>query len=59
MDDLLKEQVKALRENEKDILKDLGSRYFTVGEEELPLLLECCREPVEMLVELTREFIRL
>lgn len=59
VDDLLKEQVKALRENEKDILKDLGSRYFTVGEEELPLLLECCREPVEMLVELTREFIRL
>ena len=30
-----------------------------MGEEELPLLLECCREPVEMLVELTREFIRL
>ena len=59
VDDLLKEQVKALRENEKDILKDLGSRYFTVGEAELPLLLECCREPVEMLVELTREFIRL
>ena len=59
VDDLLKEQVKALRENEKDILKDLGSRYFAVGEEELPLLLECCREPVEMLVELTREFIRL
>lgn len=59
VDDLLKEQVKELRENEKDILKDLGSRYFTVGEEELPLLLECCREPVEMLVELTREFIRL
>ncbi len=59
VDDLLKEQVKALRENEKDILKDLGSRYFTVGEEELPLLLECCREPAEMLVELTREFIRL
>lgn len=59
VDDLLKEQVKALRENEKDILKDLGSRYFTVGEEELPLLLECCREPVKMLVELTREFIRL
>ena len=54
VDDLLKEQVKALRENEKDILKDLGSRYFTVGEEELPLLLECCREPVEMLVEITR-----
>ena len=59
VDDFLKEQVKALRENEKEILKELGDRYFTVREEELPILLECCREPVEMLVELTREFIRL
>ena len=59
VDDFLKEQVKALRENEKEILKELGDRYFTVREEELPILLECCREPVEMLVELTLEFIRL
>ena len=59
VDDFLKEQVKTLRENEKEILKELGDRYFTVREEELPILLECCREPVEMLVELTREFIRL
>ena len=59
VDDFLKEQVKALRENEKEILKELGDRYFTVREEELPILLECCRKPVEMLVELTREFIRL
>ena len=56
---LLKEQVKALRENEKDIIKDLGVRCFSVSEEELPELLRCCQEPVEMLVELTREFIRL
>ena len=59
VDDFLKEQVKTLRENEKEILKELGDRYFTVRDEELPILLECCREPVEMLVELTREFIRL
>ena len=59
VDDTLKEQVKALRESAKGILKDIGSRYFTVKEEELPLLLASCLEPVEMLVELTREFIRL
>nr|WP_295277729.1 helicase-exonuclease AddAB subunit AddA [uncultured Blautia sp.] len=59
VDDMLKEQVKGLRESAKGILKDIGSRYFTVKEEELPLLLSSCLEPVEMLVELTREFIRL
>ena len=59
VDDTLKEQVKGLRESAKGILKDIGSRYFTVKEEELPLLLASCLEPVEMLVELTREFIRL
>ena len=32
---------------------------FSVKEEELPVLLETCREPVEMLVELTSEFIRM
>lgn len=59
VDETLKEQVKALRENEKDIIKDLEVRCFSVSEEELPELLRCCQEPVEMLVELTREFIRL
>ena len=59
VDDTLKEQVKGLRESAKGILKDIGSRYFTVKEEELPLILSSCLEPVEMLVELTREFIRL
>ena len=58
VDDTLKEQVKAIRESEKDILKELGSRYFALSEEEIPQLLISCREPVEMLVELTREFIR-
>lgn len=58
VDDAMKEQVKALRESEKDILKDLGSRCFSVREEELPELLACCLEPVEMLVELTLEFIQ-
>lgn len=59
VDDTLKEQVKAIRESAKGILKEIGTRYFTVKEEELPLLLSSCLEPVEMLVELTREFIRL
>lgn len=58
VDDAMKEQVKALRESEKDILKDLGGKSFSVREEELPELLACCLEPVEMLVELTLEFIR-
>ena len=57
VEETLKEQVKMLREEEKDILKELGSRYFAFREAELPELLENCREPVEMLVELTREFI--
>lgn len=59
VDDTLKEQVKAIRESAKGILKEIGTRYFTVKEEELPLLLSSCLGPVEMLVELTREFIRL
>ena len=59
VDDTLKEQVKTIRESAKGILKEIGTRYFTVKEEELPLLLSSCLEPVEMLVELTREFIRL
>lgn len=59
VDDTLKEQVKTIRESAKGILKEIGTRYFTVKEEELPLLLSSCLGPVEMLVELTREFIRL
>ncbi len=52
----MKEQVKMLREEEKDILKELGSRYFAVGKR-IASASGSCREPVEMLVELTREFI--
>ena len=56
VDENLKEQVKALREEEKDILKELGSRYFAWKEETLTVLLNCCREPMEMLVQLTLDF---
>lgn len=52
-----KEQVKNLREEEKAILKELGSRYFQCTLNEMLECMQCCREPVEMLAELTKEFI--
>ncbi|MDC7289496.1 helicase-exonuclease AddAB subunit AddA [Blautia schinkii] len=51
-----KEQVKALREEEKAILKEMGARYFQGTEEQILESVKCCREPVEMLVELTSSF---
>ncbi|MDO4306083.1 MAG: helicase-exonuclease AddAB subunit AddA [Eubacteriales bacterium] len=56
VDDHLKEQVKSLREEEKEILKELGARYFAWKEENLALLLKSCREPMETLVELALAF---
>lgn len=58
VDEQKKEQVKSIREEEKAILKELGARYFQSSEEEILEAVKCCREPMEMLVELTREFIR-
>lgn len=52
----LKEQVKTLREEEKDILKDLGSRYFAWEEKTIVQLLKSCRTPMEVLNELVLEF---
>ena len=57
VDDQMKEQVKSLREEEKDILKETGNRYFQSSEEELLESMKICREPLEVLVELTKEFI--
>ncbi|MDO4337203.1 MAG: UvrD-helicase domain-containing protein [Eubacteriales bacterium] len=51
-----KEQVKALREEEKNILKELGERYFIGSREQLLEMLQCCRRPMESLVELTLAF---
>lgn len=56
VDDNLKEQVKNLRDEEKEILKELGARYFAWKEEDLVLLIKSCREPMEMLVKLTLAF---
>lgn len=52
----LKSRVKDLRDEEKTVLKELGARYFNSSKKEILLSLEYSREPVEMLVELTREF---
>ena len=46
-----KELVKSLREEEKNILKELSSRYFCWREESLLALLSCCRKPMESLVD--------
>ena len=51
-----KELVKSLREEEKNILKELSSRYFCWRESSLLELLACCKKPMEGLVELTLSF---
>jgi ATP-dependent helicase/nuclease subunit A len=58
VDDQKKEQVKALRDEEKSAIKDISARYFQNTEEELLEAIRCCRKPMEMLVELTEEFIK-
>ena len=56
VDQAQREQVKELREEEKAILKELGSRYFAWTEETLMMLLNACRIPVEVLAELAVDF---
>lgn len=56
VDNAKKEQVKALRQEVKDALKELGSRYFTGTEEQILFLLQKCRGPMESLVELVLAF---
>ena len=53
----LKAQVKDLREEEKDIIKDLKKKYFEGTLAELTELTAAAREPLETLVELTKEFV--
>lgn len=45
-----KEQAKELREEEKDILRELASRYFTTDETQLLRLIQYCNKSVETLV---------
>ena len=54
--DQLKNLVKDIREDEKGILKDLGSKYFQCTLEELTELTQASAEPLKMLVKLTRDF---
>ena len=55
-DEQKKQTIKELREEEKEILRELGQKYFQGTEEEILDMLKCSREPLEMLVELTRQF---
>ena len=55
-DEQKKQRIKELREEEKEILRELGQKYFQGTEEEILDMLKCSREPLEMLVELTRQF---
>ena len=54
--DQLKSLVKDIREDEKDILKDLGDRYFQCTLDELTELTLASAEPLEMLAQLTKDF---
>ena len=51
-----KQRVKELRDEEKGILKELGQRYFQSSEEEILETIRYVREPIEMLIELTIQF---
>ena len=53
----LKETVKNLRDEEKELLKELRTRYFHEPEEQLLILLQSCRRPMETLVRITERFI--
>ncbi len=57
VDEQKKQRVKDLRDEEKGILKELGQRYFQSSEEEILEVVRYIREPIEMLIELTVQFI--
>ena len=56
IDSVKKEQAKELRDEEKEICKDLSTKFFNQKEEILLELIACAREPLEGLVELTLQF---
>ena len=51
-----KEQAKELRDEEKELCKELSTKFFNQKEEILLELIACAREPLEGLVELTLQF---
>ena len=51
-----KEQAKELRDEEKEICKELSTKFFNQKEEILLELIACAREPLEGLVKLTLQF---
>ncbi len=54
----LREQVKDIRNQAKDILKELGARYFPGSEEQILRTMSLCKAPVEGLIRWTKEFMR-
>ena len=56
IDPFKKEQAKELRDEEKEICKELSTKFFNQKEEILLELIACAREPLEGLTELTRQF---
>lgn len=56
VDPAVKEEVKGLREEGKTLLKELGSRYFSAGLDQILEVLTLCRRPMETLVKLTMDF---
>ena len=52
----IKEQAKELRDEEKEICKDLSTKFFNQKEEILLELIACARVPLEGLAELTLQF---
>lgn len=52
----MKEEVKALREEAKDLIRELGSRYFHATMDQILELLTLCRGPMETLVQLVLDF---
>ena len=56
IDPVKKEQAKELRDEEKEICKELSTKFFNQKEEIILELIACAREPLEGLVELTLQF---
>ncbi len=58
VDPKLREQVKSIRDQFKDILKSLKEQYFSVKSAEVLEQLRVCRVPIRALLDLTRDFMQ-
>ena len=56
VDEEKKEQVKNLRDSEKEVWKELAEKYFAQTEETILEYLQYCRKPMEGLAEVTLRF---